>query len=51
MEIFEGGKNCWKTREEIKMQKKLFDGVEETIKMSLSNKLEFSEIKYRVKRY
>jgi 8-oxo-dGTP pyrophosphatase MutT (NUDIX family) len=50
-EEFEGGRNKWLTLEEIKNLPDLFDGVEETIKMSLTKKLDFSEIKYRVKRY
>lgn len=51
VEEFEGGRNKWMTLEEIKNLPDLFDGVEETIKMSLTKKLDFSEIKYRVKRY
>ncbi|MFA5894960.1 MAG: NUDIX hydrolase [Candidatus Shapirobacteria bacterium] len=50
-EEFEGGRNKWLTLEEIRNLPDLFDGVEETIKMSLTKKLDFSEIKYRVKRY
>lgn len=51
VEVFEGGRNKWMTLGEIKALPDLFDGVEETIKMSLTKKIDFSEIKYRVKRY
>ncbi|MFZ2152694.1 MAG: NUDIX domain-containing protein [Microgenomates group bacterium] len=51
MEKFEGGRNKWLTIEEIKKLPDLFDGVEETIKMSLTKSMDFSETKYRVKRY
>jgi ADP-ribose pyrophosphatase YjhB (NUDIX family) len=48
---FEGGKNQWMTRDEIKKLPDLFDGVEESIQMTENNKLEISETKYKVKKY
>lgn len=48
---FEGGKNIWMTRQEIDQIPDLFDGVAETIKMTLANTLVFSETKYQVAKY
>ncbi len=46
---FEGGKNVWLTKPEIRKTQKLFDGVFETIKMASQNKVVFSESKYEAR--
>jgi 8-oxo-dGTP pyrophosphatase MutT (NUDIX family) len=48
---FEGGKNLWLTEKQIMKLPNLFDGVDESLKMVKRNKLVFSEIKYKVKKY
>ncbi|MGD8744153.1 MAG: NUDIX hydrolase [Candidatus Woesebacteria bacterium] len=46
-----GGKNLWMTEGEISKIKELFDGVSETIRMTKSGKVDFSESKYTVSNY
>lgn len=50
-EKFEGGKNKWLTEREINNLPDLFVDVEETVEMLKKDKFNFSENKYRVKRY
>lgn len=47
-EDFGEGKNVWLSKEKILSISKLFDGVEETIDISISNTLKFQENKYTV---
>lgn len=51
IENFEGGKNIWLTKSEIFKLPDLFDGVKESIVMTDSKDLNFSETKYSVKKY
>jgi len=50
-ENFEGGKNCWMTKEEIFGLENLFDGLKERIDMVDSKNLKFGENKYKVRGY
>ena len=51
LEIFEGGKNSWMTREEIERQDNLFDGVVESLEMVEGKMFQLDERKYKVKGY
>jgi len=51
IENFEGGKNCWMTKEEIFNLENLFDGLKERIGMVDNKTLGFGENKYKVKGY
>jgi len=51
IENFEGGKNCWMTKEEIFSLENLFDGLKERIEMIDKDGLSFVENKYKVKGY
>jgi ADP-ribose pyrophosphatase YjhB (NUDIX family) len=48
---FEGGRNSWKTLDEIKATDKLFDGVDDSCRMVDAEHLCFIERKYSVKGY
>lgn len=51
IEEFEGGKNCWMTKDEILKLPDLFDGVEESMAAVENKNLDFKENKYKVKGY
>ncbi len=50
-ENFEGGRNLWLTKDEIRKLPNLFDGIEGTLQMAEKAKLSFSENKYIVSGY
>lgn len=50
-ETFEGGKNRWLTKAQIRESKDLFPDVETTLKMANNRNITFSEAKFKVDRY
>lgn len=46
---FPGGRNIWMTEEEIMAIPQLFDGVDEALKLTKQNKMQFLETKYQVR--
>jgi len=49
--VFEGGKNAWLKRKDIHKVNELFGDVDQTLKMTDTKKINFSEVNFEVPRY